>query len=176
MLQDTIHALLRLIHIVAAVGWVGFGMFLLLFVNQAYNRMDRAKGRQFVANLFRYSKVDVAMPLTSITTTLAGILMYIYIYAQDGMDGAQIIYLSKAGSYMLALGALLGIAAFGHGAGALGPRTKRYLELANAAGDNPSEEQAAQMDAQYADLASHSRISVTLMVLALILMASARYA
>lgn len=176
MIFDTVHALLRLIHILAAVGWVGFGVFLLLFVDQAYKRLPQDKGRQFVANLFRYSKIDVAMPVVNLTTTLAGILTYIYIYIQDGMDGAQIIYLSEAGSYMLALGALLGIGAFGHGAGALGPRTKRYLELANAAGDNPSEEQATQMDEQYADIARHSNISVIIMVLALVLMASARYA
>lgn len=176
MLFDTIHTLLRLIHIVAAVGWVGFAVFLVVFVDQAYKRMDPDTGRQFVANLFRYSRVDMAFPLTSITTTLAGILLYVYIYAQDGLDGPRVSYLSETGSYILALGALFGLAAFGHGLAALGTRTRKYEDLIKAAGDNPSDEQASQMDDLYAEIARQSNISTIMTVLALVLMASARYA
>jgi hypothetical protein len=116
----------------------------------------------------RLSPFANLMMIVSIATTISGILVFFPV--RDQYDPTQTMVLN--------IGMLFGLLAFGHGAGATGPATKKMKELAeelHSGGKPPSAEQMATMMTLRAKLQTHGNISLTLTTIALLGMVSFRY-
>ena len=165
--MDILMIILRLIHIFAGIFWVGAGLFMAIIIIPA---MQNMRSGQLIQMIMRHSHFDRAMMISALLTTLAGVWLYIRV-----SDGFNADWMRDPGSMVLSIGAVAGILAFGHGGAALGPATGKFSQLAKEIEGEPTEEQRNNMMALQARIATHSRISLILMIIAVIGMASARY-
>ena len=137
-----------------------------MYVEPALERsgVDTSK---FMRALYTRTGFDKLMPIVALTTTIAGVLLY-------GMLSYHTA-LSTGAGIVLTVGAVFGLLAFGHGAGALGRMSNQYIALVKEAGENPNDAQQKSLTEMEDKLRRHGRISMWLGVIALVLMASARY-
>lgn len=166
--MDILVIVLRLIHIFAGIVWVGFGAVGAWVVNPVADQMGE-KGDSLLRIFYGYSNYNKIFPIATILTTLAGIILW-------GLraDGPFLLGFTETGSYVMGFGALFGILAFGHGAGATGRFSTAYAKLARAVeeGDASKADELAETRKK---LFTHVNISAILSVIAAIAMASARY-
>ncbi len=99
--MDILLVLLRLIHIVAAVVWVGVGTTQLLILGPALAAAGET-GIRFTKSLASIPAFRMVFPVTAGLTMLAGILLYLTGSAS---------HFSQTGNIVLGIGALAGIAA-----------------------------------------------------------------
>lgn len=167
--MDLYIVILRIIHIVAGVVWVGFGAFLTLYLLPAMTAAGSTASR-FYVHLPKKPPIGAVMGLSSILTTIAGLLLYLRIFGHSILPSPR--------GYVLMIGVVLGILAFGHGLMALAPTTgkqeKAISELA-AAGDNPDQSLVDEVDQLNNKLLRSGRISLVMTVIALVCMAAARH-
>jgi uncharacterized membrane protein len=157
--MDVLLVLLRLIHIVAAFVWFGLGVTSYFFINPAAINAGEG-GMRFLSNMYRLPMASNIIAIFAGTTTLVGLLMYAFTNVTARF--------SNTGNIVLGIGALAGLAATIHGGAVMG-RAGKAVEEALAGSD---------MDAartRVIEQQSHARLSLILMVVALIGMASARY-
>jgi hypothetical protein len=167
--MDLLVAGLRLIHIVSAFAWFGLGATLALYVVPAVLAAGES-GFRFIKSMFLNTAFARAFPIAAGLTTLAGILLYLV--------GNSASHFSSTGNIVLGIGAVAGLLAAGHGGMVTGRATATLGEaLARSVSDNQpiAGDALTSLREQAAKLASHSRISFYLMVIALLGMASARY-
>ena len=167
--MDIIFAALRLIHIVTAVAWVGLGVTTTFYIVPAAAAAGDS-GLRFLKSLMTRTPYPRTFAMVAGLTTLAGILMYVL--------GAH-THFTTVGNIVLGIGALAGIAATIHG-GAVTGRATRALSEALVQhvpdGEQPiAAEGLSVLRERAQELGSHSRLSIILMIVALIGMASARY-
>ncbi len=170
--MDLYMILLRLVHIVAGILWVGFAIFMLFFTAPTVRRLEAA-GTRFMYLLYTHTPIQLVMPVLALLTTGAGILLYL-----RASDTFNADWIGSPGGLVLTIGSLAGILAFGHGVAALIPLNVRYraaVEKLQAQEGPPSAEQVAELQALGAKLGLNSRIGAVLMAIAVIGMASARY-
>jgi uncharacterized membrane protein len=163
--------LLRLIHIVAAVAWVGLGAAATFYIAPAAMAAGDS-GWRFLKKLFGGTSFGAIFGSAAGVTMLAGILMYIF--------AGSASHFSQTGNIVLGIGALFGLAAGVHGGAMTGRATTALDEaLKQHVPDDDSQPIPAGglvvLRELGAKMASHSRISMILMIVALIGMASARY-
>lgn len=160
----------RLLHIIAAVIWVGAGIIVSMYFEPALQKsgVDTSK---VIRALYTKSGFDKLMPIVSITTTIAGLVLYWLV--TDGF--ASVDYMRSGQGIVLSIGAVFGLLAFGHGFAALGGQSRKYAKLIEESGDNPNQEQQKALHALEAKLMRHGKISMWLGVAALVFMAGARY-
>ena len=168
--MDLGFAILRLIHIVSGVLWVGMGFTLFVFVIP----VAKQKGHQsadFIGGMFSRTLVARAFPIASTLTIGAGILIYLM------LNPFNADWMRDFGNQILSLGAVFGILAFGHGATAMERATKALAESSQAIAstDSPTDEQVQDFIAKRDKYARNGRISLILSVIALIAMAIFRY-
>jgi uncharacterized membrane protein len=165
--MDILMVILRLVHIFAGIFWVGTGLFVAIIIIPA---MQNMRSSQLMQMIMRHSRFDMAMTVSALLTTLAGVWLYVRV-----SDGFNADWMRDPGSIVLSIGAVAGLLAFGHGGAALGSITGKYAKLAKALDGEPSAAQQQELMALQARIATHSRISLILMIIAVIGMASARY-
>jgi uncharacterized membrane protein len=159
--MDIYLVVLRLIHIVAGALWVGVGFFSVLILVPTLVRMGSEAGSVFRA-LGQSGLYRMIFPVTSGLTVLAGILLY-------ARPNASVVF-SSAGWIVLSIGALAGIAGAIHGGAFLARQMTDYSQKV-ASGSA----QSADLSALGASLIQHARISLVLLVVALVGMSLARY-
>ncbi len=168
--MDIVHVSLRLLHIVAAFAWFGFGAASTFYIAPVAMKAGDS-GLRFLKALFTRSSFGAIFAVSSGLTTLAGILLYII------ADSAS--FFSQTGNMVLGTGALFGILATLHGGAATGRATNALAEALKKHvpdGDQPIPASAMpELRAHAEKLLLHSRISLVLMIIALIGMGSARY-
>jgi uncharacterized membrane protein len=157
--MDVLLIVLRLLHIVAAVIWFGLGITSYFFINPAAIAASQ-NGVGFLKSFYSLPMASSIIAIASGTTTLAGILMYAFTNVTARF--------SQTGNIVLGIGALAGLAATIHGGAVLG-RVGKALEGALNSGDD------AAARNHLIEQQSAARISLILMIIALIGMASARY-
>lgn len=166
-MPDTLYGIVRLVHIVAGVAWVGFGAFEVFFLSAAVAKSS--VGKRFAIDFYRWTRFHLAMPIAAIASTVAGLTMY-------GLAAGPMDWFSTTGNIVLAIGTVAGLLAFGHGITAMGKYSRQFVKLATQIGDTAiSTEQTADIEQGYANLEKHARISLVLTIIALLFMASARY-
>lgn len=169
--MDILLIVLRLLHIFFGMIWVGLGVSAGFVVHPLAASMGD-KGDKFLRLFYGYSNIQKIFPVASITTTVAGIILW-------GMraDGAQLQGFTGTGSTVMAIGAIFGLLAFGHGAAATGRFSNAYAQAAREVeeSDSPSEEQVSKLAELRAKVFTHGRISGLMTFIAAIAMASARY-
>jgi hypothetical protein len=157
--MDVLLVILRLVHIIAAASWFGLGLTSYFFINPAAINSGEG-GMRFLKAFYSLPMASSIMAMVAGTTTLAGLLMYAFTNVSSRF--------SSTGNIVLGIGAVAGIAATIHGGAVMG-RAGKAVEEALASGDNELA-RTRTMEQQ-----SHARVSMVLMIVALIGMASARY-
>lgn len=159
-------ALLRLVHIVSAVTWVGMTLTLVVFV---YPAISGESGYRFLKALYTRTQVGVLFPIVSLLTTICGVLLYL-----TGSGS----HFSTLGNIVLGIGAVAGLSAFGHGAMALSGRTQRLtgqLQASLPDGAPADAQKISALDTSTADYLRQARITLIMSAVALLGMGLARY-
>lgn len=159
---------LRIAHIFAGIVWVGVGFTLAMYFKPVFDAAG-IDSRKFMRALYTKTAFDKLMPIVSMITTLAGIILYGLIMSFNSS------FASSSQGIVLGIGALAGLAAAGHGGAVLGRRGAEYQSLVKEAGDTPTGAQQQQMVEMEDFLLKHARISMWMMVVAVVGMAGARY-
>ena len=170
--MDGYMVVLRILHIVAGVFWVGAVLFLIVFVAPTAREVGPAAG-PFLAHLVGRRRATDAILTAAAITIVAGALMYWRV--SGGLDGD---WLASETGIALTIGALSGITAFVIGLTVVRPTGNATLALGRAiaeGGGAPTPEQAAQMQRLQARAKATGRVLVPLLLIALVGMASARY-
>lgn len=169
--MDGFMVVMRLIHIFAAVYWVGAGMFVVAMLLPAV-RAQGTEGDRFFLGFLKHTRFELSMPVSALLTTLAGLALYDRVSDHFNSDWMQ----SDAG-IVLSIGSLAGIAAFLHGGAAIGRTTGKYRAALAAVfeGQDPTQEQRDTLARVRAKVMRQAPTSVVLQLIALAGMAAARY-
>jgi hypothetical protein len=163
---------LRLVHILGGIFWVGSGLFTSLFLMPALASSGPAAG-QVMAGL-QQRRLFTILPVVALLTILSGLrLMWI------GSAGFASAYFASASGRTLTAGGAASIAAFALSLLVARPAAVRAARLgASLAGAPEGADRAtlaAQLDALRRRGAVSSMLAVVLLVLAAAAMAVARY-
>jgi uncharacterized membrane protein len=169
--MDILQILLRIIHIVGGVFWVGATIFTAAFLLPALREAgpDGAKVMEGVAR----RKFMEIMPLVAILTMLSGLWMF---YRASG--GFNAGYFASRAGMGYSTGGALAIIAFLIGMTVVRPSMVKVTELARTAAQAPAEEKGRIMGAigpLRARANKAGNIVATLLVFAAVAMAVARY-
>ena len=159
--------LLRIIHIVAGVFWVGGTLFMTFFVIPAMGATGEA-GQKFVGHLMNNLKLNNRLSAAAGLTVLAGFILY----GLDARAGAT--WLRSSFAIGLGIGAAFAIIGMIFGV-MIGRTTKAMADLGAQMQGKPSPTQLTQMQSIQKQQATYSRISAISLILATVFMAVARY-
>jgi uncharacterized membrane protein len=172
MNDSVLMILLRLIHIIGGVFWVGTVFLIAWFLMPAQRATGQA-GLTFVEELMIRKKLRVYLIVTMALTILSGLAMYArYMVLTHGQWGSSTM------GKVLGFGALCGIVAGGIGSSS-GRRTGMKMiaiaEAIRSSGGPPSAAQQAELHAIENKAAGEMKLVAALLVIAVAAMASARY-
>jgi uncharacterized membrane protein len=159
--------LLRIIHIVGGVFWVGGTLFMTFFISPAIGATGEA-GQKLVGHLMNNLKLSNRMSAASGLTVLAGLILY----GLDARAGASWVRSSFAiglgiGAVFTIIGMIFGIL--------LGRSNKAMAQLGAQMQGKPSSTQMTEMQSIQKQQATYARLSAISLILATIFMAVARY-
>lgn len=172
MNESALMVVLRLIHIIGGVFWVGTAFLIAWFLMPTQKATGMA-GLTFVEELMIRKKLRVYLILTMIFTILSGLAMY----ARMAMM-SQGQWASSTMGRVLAFGALCGIVAGGLGASSgkrTGTKMVAMAEYIRKSGGAPSPAQQTELDVILKKAAGEMKLVAALLVIAVAAMASARY-
>ncbi len=164
--------LMRLLHIVLGAIWVGFAVFVAMFLMPSLRAIGPAGG-PVIAQLVAVRRFPLYMMSLAILTVLSGIGLYWH-----DSEGFSSAWMHTPGARAFGAGAGLAIIAVILGMSVNSPTGKRMSALAVAmrsAGGPPSPEQMAELERQHRRMAGASTVAAVLLVLAAAAMAVARY-
>ena len=168
--MDVYMVVLRLIHIFAGIYWVGAGFFLAAVMLPTVKRLGNG-GNAYMLNVYKHSVFNVGMAIASLLTTLSGVLLYLRV--SDGFSGE---WMRSTSGIVLGIGAVAGIAAFLHGAARISRSGVQHMALLEEAdGSEISTEQEQKLQSMLDLMIREGQISLILLVIAVVGMASARY-
>ena len=160
--------ILRLVHILSGVFWVGGSMIVYFFLSPAVAATGDA-GQKMMGYMVSKGRMSVRITAAAILTVLAGAALYLI-----DSHGFASSWTVSAPGLGFALGAILAFAGLGFGL-QVGRIVHMLGEIATAAAGKPTPEQIGQMQAAQKRMAMASQVSTILLVLALACMATARY-
>lgn len=163
---------LRIVHIVAGVLWVGGAVLFSLFIEPSV-KATAPGGQQFMQYFMGRRRFSPFMNLVSGLTVIAGALLF---WNKSG--GLQWPWIQSGPGLVFTFGAVVGIAVYLLGLFMIRPRAGRMGVLGQAIGANggvPTSAQAAEMQQLDHELAVIGRVDTVLLIVALVAMAIARY-
>ena len=160
--------LLRIIHIVGGVFWVGGSLMMTFFIGPTLGATAEA-GQKFAGHLMNNLKFSNRMSTAAGLTVLAGFILY-WIDSQ----GFSSAWMKSGAGRGFGIGALFAIIGMVYGI-LVGRTTKTMADLGAKIQGKPSPEQMAQMQAIRKQQGSYSTISTVALLLAVTFMAVARY-
>jgi uncharacterized membrane protein len=159
--------LLRIIHIVGGVFWVGGVLIMTFFISPTVGAMP-AEGQKFIGYLMNNLKFSGRMSAAAGATILAGVILY----GLDARAGAA----WQRSSFAIGLSIGAGFAIIGFIFGILLGRTNKAMaRLGAQLQGKPTDAQMGQMQAIRKQQITYSNISAVTLILAVIFMATARY-
>ncbi len=159
---------LRLLHIVAGVLWVGAALVNTFFLTPTIAATGET-GQKFMAHLFGQARLTARITLASYLTVLAGAALY-WIDSQ----GFTSAWRSSGPGIGFGLGALAGLIGFGFGQ-VVGKNAAAIARIAGQIQGAATPEQSGTLARARSAMATAGNISTALLILALALMATARY-
>lgn len=170
---DTPMVLLRVVHIVTGVIWVGSLFVVVVFVQPSAAALGPA-GAPFMSELRRRRFVDVVF-VDALFTVIAGSFLYWHDWHTHPSFAD---WIDSSFGKGLTVGALLALAGLGVAAFVTRPTIVRLVSLGKQvaeSGGAPTSETAARVAALQNRLVVAERVSFSLVLLAVVAMASARY-
>ena len=171
MMSTPVVMLLRLIHVVIGIMWVGTAVFLATFLVPAIRGAGPAGGA--VMEQLQNRKLSVWIMVAAFLTILSGLGLY----AHDSA-GFTSAWLGSGPGRTYGLGAVLAILTLVIGMSVNAPTAAKMAKLGAAmksAGGRPSPEQLAEMQQLQARMGKAAVAAAVLLVLAASAMAVARY-
>jgi len=166
--MNTLTIVLRFIHIVGGVFWVGSSIFLTVFISPTVSATAEA-GQKFMAHLITKSRIAMRITVAAILTVLAG--GWLYWIDSGGLTSSW----TKSGSGLgFGIGGLLALVGLYFGI-LVGKNTTILGNLAAQIQGKPTDEQMSKIQAAQKQLSVVGPISTIALILALICMATARY-
>ena len=150
--------ILRLLHIVGGLVWVGAAIVMSFYIEPALDRAG-ADGGRIWRRLYNETSFPSLIPLSALVTTVAGLLLYGRLSYHEALSSSM--------GLVLTLGALIGLLAFGHGWFAVWRPARLYAAS--------SKSDASEMEGSKDKLRTNGRVSMWLALISLVLMAGARY-
>ncbi len=169
--MDILMIVLRLIHIVAGVFWVGAAFMVVSFILPTANAAGPA-GAQFMQQLLQRNFTRTVI-IAGAWNVLAGALMY---WRVSG--GLQVGWITSPFGLTITLGALSALTALIYAGAVTAPAGAQIGRLGaeiQAGGKPPTPEQMQQIGGLQAKLAQAARVNSALLGIAIIAMAIARY-
>jgi uncharacterized membrane protein len=170
--MDWYAIILRVIHIAAGTFWVGAAFVLFLFIQPSVKELG-PEGQRFMGHLAVKKKLPMLITLAGILTVLAGILLYWR--ASDGFDAD---WISSGPGVAFTVGGLAAIATLALGLSITKPTVDRIGALGQeigASGGQPAPSQASEMQRLQARLVLMGRVTMVLLTIAVVAMATARF-
>ena len=171
---DASMVFLRIVHIVTGVIWVGSLFVVVAFLQPAVAALGPT-GTPFMSELRRRRFVDVVV-IDAVFTVVAGSFLYWRDWHTYPSFGD---WIGSSFGASLTVGALLAISGLVVAAGLTRPTIGRIVSLgkqvAESGGTPPPPETAAQIGALQRRLVVAERVSFSLVLLAVVAMAAARY-
>jgi uncharacterized membrane protein len=162
----------RILHIGAAVGWVGGAALFSFFVEPTLNAIG-PDAEKVTGELIQRRKLPRYFAILSTTTVLAGAVLY---WIDSG--GLQLSWITSPTGLAFTISALAAIAAWLGGGALLSPAVKNVAAVGTelrAAGGPPSAELMARMHAAQERVRQIGLFDLGLLIIAVIGMAVARY-
>ncbi len=163
---------LRLIHIFAGVFWAGTSIALAGFVEPAIHAAGPA-GQTFNQRLWQHTRLLFFMNISAISCSLAGLVLFWIV-----SGGNLIAYVSTSTGLAFTLGSIAGLLEFMNGILVMAPTAAKIGALGaqmQTAGGPPTQLQLAQMSSLQLRLGRGGQYGASLLALAVIGMAIARY-
>jgi flagellar biosynthesis protein FlhB len=159
--------LLRIIHIVGGVFWVGGTLTMTFFIGPTVGAIGES-GQKFVGHLMNNLKFSNRMSIAAGSTVLAGVILYIL----DARAGSA--WLRSSFAIGLGIGAIFALVGFITGI-MIGRTTKAMAQLGAQFQGKPTPVQMTQMHAIQKQQRTYSLISVATLLVAVVFMAISRY-
>jgi uncharacterized membrane protein len=160
--------LLRIVHIVAGIVWVGGALIMAFFISPTIGATGEA-GQKFVGHLMNNLKFSTRMSIASGLTILAGFILY-----WIDSDGFTSPWMRSGAGTGFGIGA--GFALIGLVFGILVGRTTKAMAQAGAQlQGKPAPEQMSQFGALRKQQITYSNLNAIALILSVIFMAIARY-
>ncbi len=163
---------LRLVHVISAVCWAGGSIIYSQFVEPSV-KATSPDSQKFLQYFMGRRKFSTFMSIVSALTVLAGGLLYWH----DSL-GFRSNWIFSGAGLGFSIGALFGITVLIYGAIALGRPAARIGQISQdiaAAGVPPTPDQFAELNKLDEGMTRAGRLDFILILLALSLMATARY-
>jgi hypothetical protein len=161
---------LRLIHILSGIFWVGAMILLAGFLLPTLRATGREGGR-FMQSLMQQQRLQFYLGLTAALAVLSGITMYARLAAATHGAWAQ-----SGPGIAYGVGAVAAILAVAIGGGVGRPAGRKMLAIGQAVGSGPpSAEQQAELSRLQRRMALGARLAAALLVIAAGAMAVGRY-
>ncbi len=163
---------LRFVHIVGGVFWVGSAMFAALLLAPSLRAVGPGAG-PVMNQLVRVRKMPIIMMISGLATMIAGIWLMMI-----GSAGQPAVWMRSGPGQTFAIGGALAILAFVLGMAVNMPASKRLAAIGAAAttrGGPPTADESAEMQRLQGRMSVASQIVTVLLVLATGAMAIARY-
>jgi uncharacterized membrane protein len=159
--------LLRIIHIVGGVFWVGGALVMAFFVGPTIGATGEA-GQKFVAHLMNNLKFSSRISAAAGSAVLAGLILY-------GLDArAGSAWLQSRFAIGLGIGAVFALLGFVFGI-MVSRAMKTMAQLGAQVQGKPTTDQLTQLQGIRKQQMTYSMLNVAALLLATILMAIARY-
>jgi uncharacterized membrane protein len=163
----------RIVHILAGIAWGGAVYFLVVFVQPTAAAIGPASGPFMMELLGKRRVVRALIGLGSITV-IGGLFLYWHNWDVYGSFGD---WVSSRFGAAITIGAVAAIAALAFGIFGTRPNVERLLSVARQAAEQggPTPEQAQEIAATQRKLKIFARISLALIGVAALTMATGRY-
>ncbi len=172
MSEATLMAVLRIIHIVAGVFWVGSAIFVAGILLPTLQAVGPSAG-PVMEHLVQVRRLPVRLMVAMILVVLSGIALY-----WKDSAGFQSAWMRSGPGTVFGLGAILGIASGVVGMATSAPSGRRLTALTTAIkarGGPPTAEELVEIQRLQARMRGAGRLVAVLLVLATAAMAVARY-
>jgi uncharacterized membrane protein len=163
---------MRLIHVVSGVFWAG-GTFFFISVIAPTVELAGPEGGRFMQRMAATGRMTARLGVTAALTGITGLIMFIRLYS---MGGAA--FFQSGSGIVLTLGSLAGLAAWLHGAFAVGALSRRLGQVARdmlASDGPPAPEQLQEAQLLGRKLGRNANIAAGLLLVAVFGMATFQY-
>jgi uncharacterized membrane protein len=168
-MDSSIIIILRVIHVLAGIVWVGGTLFMWLFITPTLQRLGPDAGK-FMRTLLLDGPYVIGITALNILTVLAGLLLYFHTSGKLSSD-----WMRTPQGIVLSIGAVTGLLAAGMGIFMILPVVRKIQALMRAIQGPPSPEQAGMMQGYQAKMRRYGNMILVMMLISVVCMESFRY-